>query len=233
MTMKTCASCGVEFKSRYVDAVRVPKFCSATCYHEAQRGHSRGPRSPDVRARIGSAHHARYEREGAYYAPPETILTTYENGGTIVSVAAFLRTPVSYVRSVLAASGAARRRQPSDLARSHLVEGQRRRRTREGGVSRAQLYENLLATQHGLCAICQRPETRMQSGRPSRLAFDHDHSTGRIRGLLCHGCNTFLGLAREDPTVLTAAIDYLRRPPLEVRLRPRRAEQGHQNCTLA
>ena len=58
--------------------------------------------------------------------------------------------------------------------------------------------------QGGLCAICRHPP----NGR--RLSVDHDHSTGRIRGLLCHNCNSMLGLARDRPAVLQAAIEYLK-----------------------
>ena len=56
----------------------------------------------------------------------------------------------------------------------------------------------------GNCEICQRPSKR-------RLALDHDHETGRLRGLLCMFCNTALGKFRDDPAVLQRAIDYLKR----------------------
>ena len=41
------------------------------------------------------------------------------------------------------------------------------------------------------------------------LAVDHDHSTHRIRGLLCPACNTGIGSLKEDISVLGAAIEYL------------------------
>jgi hypothetical protein len=46
-------------------------------------------------------------------------------------------------------------------------------------------YNSMLDTQKGLCNIC---------GKPSRtyLGVDHDHKTGKIRGLLCAGCNAKL-----------------------------------------
>ena len=48
-------------------------------------------------------------------------------------------------------------------------------------------YADMLADQQGGCAIC-----REQCGTGRRLAVDHDHSNGRIRGLLCFRCNTSL-----------------------------------------
>jgi hypothetical protein len=52
-------------------------------------------------------------------------------------------------------------------------------------------YERLLAYQGGTCALCpSKPGTR-------RLHVDHDHASGRVRGLLCHRCN------RQLPTWVT------------------------------
>lgn len=65
-------------------------------------------------------------------------------------------------------------------------------------------YARLLRQQNGLCAICGQENT---SGH--RLAADHDHKTGHVRGLLCHRCNTAIGLLRDDPDLLQAAIHYL------------------------
>ena len=54
-------------------------------------------------------------------------------------------------------------------------------------------FDAMFTTQQGKCAICRLPETSTQKGRPRRLSVDHDHVTGRIRGLLCGACNTGLG----------------------------------------
>ncbi len=64
-------------------------------------------------------------------------------------------------------------------------------------------YEDRLANQSGVCAIC-----RQANGR-RRLAVDHDHETGVVRGLLCDKCNWLVGLADDDPQRLTTAIAYL------------------------
>lgn len=65
-------------------------------------------------------------------------------------------------------------------------------------------YDEMFARQDGLCAICERPT---KSGR--LLSVDHDHETGRVRALLCQGCNRGLGFFSEDPESLRAAADYL------------------------
>ena len=41
------------------------------------------------------------------------------------------------------------------------------------------------------------------------LVVDHKHSTGEVRGLLCHNCNRALGLLKDDPKVLQKAMNYL------------------------
>jgi hypothetical protein len=65
-------------------------------------------------------------------------------------------------------------------------------------------YEQMLVTQGGHCAACLRTPDQEHHGV---LHVDHDHVTGAVRGLLCHGCNTALGLMREDPTGLAAYIE--------------------------
>src|SRR6266550_6831211 len=46
-------------------------------------------------------------------------------------------------------------------------------------------YDQTFTEQHGVCAICEKPETTKQQGRVQRLSVDHDHKTGKPRGLLC------------------------------------------------
>ena len=65
--------------------------------------------------------------------------------------------------------------------------------------------DQLAAHQDGQCAICGAEESALTK----RLAVDHDHGTGRVRGLLCQNCNLGLGHFRDDTGVLLAAINYL------------------------
>lgn len=70
-------------------------------------------------------------------------------------------------------------------------------------------YDEMLARQGGVCAICEGEETRTMKGTILALCVDHDHETGQIRGLLCHYCNMLLGFAQDDPERLAAAVRYL------------------------
>jgi hypothetical protein len=67
-------------------------------------------------------------------------------------------------------------------------------------------FSAMLADQGGGCAI--NPQHDMGG---SNWHIDHDHDTGRVRGVLCKHCNTALGYARDDPATLRALADYLER----------------------
>ena len=78
-----------------------------------------------------------------------------------------------------------------------------RQRLRKYGLTHSQ-YESMLASQGGLCAICDEP---CKTGH--NLAIDHCHKTGKVRQLLCVECNTMPGKAREREDLLLKAIEYL------------------------
>jgi hypothetical protein len=86
-----------------------------------------------------------------------------------------------------------------------------RRKGRKAALKRYGLtpeaYDALSAEQNHSCAICCAPQRSSRSGR--RLSVDHCHDSGEVRGLLCAACNTTLGLAKDDPKRLLAAIEYL------------------------
>lgn len=63
-------------------------------------------------------------------------------------------------------------------------------------------YETIRESQGGGCALC--------GATPAgNLHVDHDHETGRVRGLLCRPCNTGLGLLRESAELLLKAAAYI------------------------
>jgi hypothetical protein len=75
-------------------------------------------------------------------------------------------------------------------------------------------YEEIRLVQNNLCAICGKAETsihkRYGHSKVRQLCIDHDHDTGKIRGLLCQRCNQGLGLFQENIDNLNKAVEYLR-----------------------
>lgn len=67
-------------------------------------------------------------------------------------------------------------------------------------------YDAMLASQNGACKICN---SFTPGGTSGRFHVDHDHTTGKIRGLLCHHCNIGLGHFKDDISTLAKAIAYL------------------------
>lgn len=80
-----------------------------------------------------------------------------------------------------------------------------RRRLRNRGIS-LEHYNDLLERQEHRCAICRSEDW----GDKDIPRIDHDHETGRVRGLLCNTCNLVLGMFGDDSDRLGAAIAYLR-----------------------
>ena len=70
-------------------------------------------------------------------------------------------------------------------------------------------YEAMSAEQDNVCLICGRTEWGTCKGTIVRLAIDHDHNTGTVRGLLCRRCNTAIGLMEEDIGLLMSMIEYI------------------------
>ena len=66
-------------------------------------------------------------------------------------------------------------------------------------------FERMREAQGGKCAICDRLE--VDCGR--KLAIDHCHRTGKVRGLLCGPCNLGLGCFKDSAETLTQAMSYL------------------------
>ncbi len=73
-------------------------------------------------------------------------------------------------------------------------------------------YTRLAAAQDYSCLICG-VESWMEPG--GSLHIDHDHATGKVRGLLCRHCNLGLGRFRDNVSLLESAIQYLRRSTVD------------------
>lgn len=73
---------------------------------------------------------------------------------------------------------------------------------RKHGLSATDYWE-MVKRSNGLCAICD--------GKMKKICVDHDHKTGKVRGLLCHPCNVVLGLMKDEPQRFERAAAYLRK----------------------
>ena len=67
-------------------------------------------------------------------------------------------------------------------------------------------YNTILESQNGKCRICETEECL--SGK--RMAVDHNHQTGKVRGILCFKCNTGLGKFMDSIDLLKQAASYLK-----------------------
>jgi hypothetical protein len=101
----------------------------------------------------------------------------------------------------------------------------RRKRLREEYGMTVEDYKHLLASQGDVCAICKQEEKAISNQKDSvrKLAVDHDHETGVIRGLLCINCNNGLGRFKDSAALLRAAADYLEQSTLPLFAGPKSA----------
>jgi hypothetical protein len=72
-----------------------------------------------------------------------------------------------------------------------------------------EMWYDLFDKQCSLCAICKEPGFKIDPNSKNLLVVDHCHTTGRVRGLLCHNCNRALGLFKDDKERLLKAVEYL------------------------
>ena len=97
-----------------------------------------------------------------------------------------------------------------EYARKHkdvrTVQNKQHRVWRDYGLTLEDLQQMIL-TQNNKCAICFREFDHGQ--RKAWVNIDHDHSTGKVHGLLCWSCNAGLGSFQDNTTNLMKAIEYL------------------------
>lgn len=89
------------------------------------------------------------------------------------------------------------------MGRTYNTNKERERRMRDRYGITVAIYEDMFVAQGGVCKICKVPPWRM-------LVVDHCHKTLKVRGLLCHECNTALGKFKDDTYRLQEAINYLK-----------------------
>lgn len=71
-------------------------------------------------------------------------------------------------------------------------------------------YNEMYESQQGKCAICNGEGFCMAEHHKLKLVVDHCHTTGAVRGLLCHNCNRALGLFKDNIESLEKAVRYLK-----------------------
>jgi hypothetical protein len=101
-----------------------------------------------------------------------------------------------------------------EWARKHPENSHKHKLKNRYGLTLAE-YKIKLESQNGLCAICNKPETKKMKGKVQYLAVDHCHNTGLTRGLLCDSCNRTLGNMSDDISLLNNAILYLKKWQLQ------------------
>lgn len=70
-------------------------------------------------------------------------------------------------------------------------------------------YHEMLDKQGGGCAICKGDRRTTIKGHTRLFAVDHDHRTGKVRGLLCEQCNRGIGLLQDDADIVKSAYNYI------------------------
>lgn len=93
-----------------------------------------------------------------------------------------------------------------DWARRNKEQVRERAFLREYGMTVAE-RDAMFAAQGFECAICGSETPKNKSGN---WHTDHDHKTGKVRGILCGHCNQGLGHARDDPSILDLMAQYVR-----------------------
>lgn len=82
----------------------------------------------------------------------------------------------------------------------------RRHLERKYGIT-PEIWQEMYERQGGVCALCKVPG---RTGKHDKLAVDHCHVTGRVRGLLCTPCNVSIGILGETPEQWEVVMQYLR-----------------------
>lgn len=90
---------------------------------------------------------------------------------------------------------------------THTEERRQAKRLYYYGISRAS-FNSILDEQGGVCGVCKKSHWGGRHGTPH---VDHDHKTGRVRGILCQKCNIALGMVDDNPSIARSLANYLER----------------------
>jgi len=102
--------------------------------------------------------------------------------------------------------------QSKEFYKNHPEITKNQKLMRDFGITLEQ-YNTLAKEQNNVCRLCGKTESQIDSRKNTQrsLSVDHNHVTGKIRGLLCSTCNVGLGMFKDDTNLLHSAINYLNR----------------------
>lgn len=139
---------------------------------------------------------------------PESIekMRKYQLENRVESPYRFQKGHIAYNKSGLSKEEVARRAQKKWYSAhpEQIRENSRKANLKKYGLT-IDDFDRMLQEQNGKCAVC----FGLPSGRHNQFHVDHDHKTGKVRGLLCHFCNAALGMVRDNSDTLAALIKYL------------------------
>jgi hypothetical protein len=92
--------------------------------------------------------------------------------------------------------------------KEYLTAYRRLWKLKEYGMSEKELV-SLYETQKGVCSICSKPLALYKDSTLETANVDHDHFTGKVRGLLCIGCNRGIGFLQDSSKIAERAAEYL------------------------
>ncbi len=195
-----CRVCGADCPKSHVSSPR--KFCSRKCYWASKEGHPL-PISPEMLAKA--------QKQGTRKAAKKIRGSTQSHEHRDKRLKATWDTLAAIPIACCHCGDFFTRTAPGHRycsGRCWVAAHRKRHVTREKrfAIPIAE-YRRLLALQENRCAICG--VLSGSNGRNDRLSVDHCHDRMVVRGLLCHRCNTALGLFRDDSAVLAKARDYL------------------------
>lgn len=204
------------YQKDYYNAHREKKLARQRAYYAAH------PASPEKKAKISAYHKAHYAanrekilaRQAAYSAVPEV------KERNKLYAKKYWATHRDYYRALNRAYHIAHREEDRAKAKvyhaTHLEENKIYRKKHRAarrayelqksyGLSKEK-FDALITAQGGGCATCGKADWG-----PRGPVVDHDHLTGKVRGVLCSNCNKALGFIKDDSKIVKAMGDYLKK----------------------